>query len=229
MPQYDEALIQRMLEVSGTKNVTELAGRMGVTPAAFTGYKKRGTIPARLLFRFSESLGVSIDWLCTGAGSPKQGTFDRPPAEVGVVVPEEAGRELREWYRAVPVLADRVAAGPPRLIAEGDFVGHVLIEARWAKAGSLSLRVRGDSMIPQFREGDLIGVSPWKDDPRLLRRKFVVAWLPDDGMTLKRLNLGQTHLVLESLNPAYANIYIDLREAGMISLWRVDWWFGRQQ
>jgi SOS-response transcriptional repressor LexA len=229
MPQYDAALIQRMLEVSGAKNITELARHMEVTPAAFTGYKKRGAIPARLLFRFSERFGVSMDWLSTGAGSPRQGTFDRPPSEVRVVVPEEAGRELREWYRAVPVLADRVAAGTPRLITEEDFVGHVLIEARWAKAGSLSLRVRGDSMIPQFREGDLVGASPWKGDPRLLRRKFVVAWLPDDGMTLKQLNLDQTHLILEPLNPAYANMYIDLREAGRISLWRVDWWFGRQQ
>ena len=148
MLQYDAALIRRMLELSGAKNVTELARHMGVTPAAFSGYKKRGRIPASLLFRFSERFGVSMDWLYTGAGSPRQGGFDRPPAEVGIVVPEEAGRKVREWYRAVPVLADRVAAGPPRLISEEDFVGHVLIEARWAKAGSLSLRVRGDSMIP---------------------------------------------------------------------------------
>lgn len=228
MLQYDAALIQRMLDVSRAKNITELARQMGVTPAAFTGYKKRGKIPARLLFRFSERFGVSVDWLSTGVGSP-QGSFDRSPSEVEVVVPEEVGKGLREWYRAVPVLADRVAAGPPRLITEEDFVGHVLIEARWAKAGSLVLRVRGESMLPQFREGDLIGVSPWKDDLRLLKRKFVVAWLPDEGMTLKRLDVDGTHLILEPLNPAYANTYIDLREAGRVSLWRVDWWFGRQQ
>lgn len=69
--------------------------------------------------------------------------------------------------------------------------------------GSFGIEVEGDSMVPEFRPGDVVVVMP-EMEPR--NHAPVVAKLKDDGVVLKiytRSRDGAT-ITLTSMNPAYA-------------------------
>lgn len=61
-------ILDRMLTAGRLKSASELARVVGVTPQAITNYKKKGEISARMILRFAEIYGVSVDWLITGEG-----------------------------------------------------------------------------------------------------------------------------------------------------------------
>lgn len=64
---YSE-IIERMKSAGKLKNDSRVAKALGVTPQAFSNYKKRGKLPADLLHRFAEIFGVRIDRLLYGEG-----------------------------------------------------------------------------------------------------------------------------------------------------------------
>jgi DNA polymerase V len=63
-----------------------------------------------------------------------------------------------------------------------------------------ALRVLGDSMAPEFVDGDIIVVEP---DGALRDGSFVLA-RPDGEWTFRQLVRDGSHWVLRALNPAYA-------------------------
>jgi len=65
--QYNET-IDRMRWAGKLKNDSAIARALGVTPQAFSSYKKRGSIPSDLILKFAEMIGLSVDWLITGEG-----------------------------------------------------------------------------------------------------------------------------------------------------------------
>ncbi len=67
-------IFDRMLKAGGLKNGSQLAKALGVSPQAVSNYKKRGELPASLIFKFAEAYSVSIDWLLTGVGNTVQRT-----------------------------------------------------------------------------------------------------------------------------------------------------------
>lgn len=50
------------------KNDSSVARSLGVTPQAFSNYKKKDAMPSRLVVKFAEAHGLSMDWLITGKG-----------------------------------------------------------------------------------------------------------------------------------------------------------------
>ena len=71
--QYNET-IDRMRWAGKLKNDSAIARALGVTPQAFSSYKKRGSIPSDLILKFASMIGLSVDWLITGDGEMyKQG------------------------------------------------------------------------------------------------------------------------------------------------------------
>ncbi len=64
---YD-GTIERMLRAGRLKNVSEAARATGVTPQAFSNYKKKGEIPSNVIIKFARTFGLSVNWLMTGEG-----------------------------------------------------------------------------------------------------------------------------------------------------------------
>lgn len=62
-------IFDRMLKAGRLKNGSQLARALGVSPQAVSNYKKRGELPASLIFKFAETYSVSIDWLLSGTGN----------------------------------------------------------------------------------------------------------------------------------------------------------------
>jgi hypothetical protein len=61
-------IIERMKRAGGLKNDTAVARRLGLTPQAVSNCRKKGKMPPRLILRFAELYGLSVDWLLTGRG-----------------------------------------------------------------------------------------------------------------------------------------------------------------
>ena len=61
-------LVERMKRAAHTANDSALARLLGVTPQALSNYKKRGTMPYTLIFKFAQLTGTSLDALVADGG-----------------------------------------------------------------------------------------------------------------------------------------------------------------
>ena len=101
--------------------------------------------------------------------------------------------------RLVPLLGRVQAGALTEAIEDAD--GHLLVESR--AAGELfALRVRGDSMVPEMFEGDLLVV---RRQARADAGDVVIA-LVDGEATVKRLQFVRGRAELHASNPDYAPI-----------------------
>ncbi|MBQ6829552.1 MAG: helix-turn-helix domain-containing protein [Clostridia bacterium] len=102
--------------------------------------------------------------------------------------------------RRIPVLG-RVPAGIP-VEAITDVVDEIELDGRMAGDGYdyFALLVTGDSMYPEYRDGDVVIV---RMQPTAETGDDVVAYVGGGDATLKRLTLTTVGLQLRPLNPAY--------------------------
>lgn len=72
-------IIERMRWAGKLKNDSAVARALGVTPQAFSNYKKREEIPSGLVLKFANLYGLSMDWLITGTGPMNKAGRVAPP------------------------------------------------------------------------------------------------------------------------------------------------------
>jgi len=66
-----------------------------------------------------------------------------------------------------------------------------------------ALRVKGDSMVPEFNEGDIVVVSPHS---RAASGDYAVVKNDEEEVTLKQFKKYGTKRILHPLNPKYQDI-----------------------
>ena len=108
-------------------------------------------------------------------------------------------------YTSVPLIG-QVAAGSDVLAVE-QFEDIVAVPSQLARPGSLFLlRVKGDSMVNAgILPGDLVLV---RKQPDAEVGQIIVAGIPGDEATVKRLASLDDKVVLEPANPAYEPIVL---------------------
>ncbi len=185
----------------GVTTQAALAAELGVTPSSVTDAARRKQVPETWIYKVAYRSGVRAEWLQTGRGAK------RPAAQVQVIA------ESAEEYGLPPALAvpviSWVQAGALRSAEDlypyaGAAEDYIMVAVRGRH--SFALRVRGDSMLPDFREGDMIVV-----DPELAPRSgdFVVAVADDAGeATFKRYLKKKDGEVLMPLNADYSPIVL---------------------
>jgi len=123
--------------------------------------------------------------------------------------PGEVPPDLVPLAREVPVI-NKVAAGYPRDFTDLGYPVGVADEyvrcPDLADPDAFAARVVGDSMTPDYREGDIVIFSPARD-VRNGSDCFARIW-PDDETTFKRVFFetragGEELIRLQPLNPAY--------------------------
>lgn len=108
----------------------------------------------------------------------------------------------------IPVLGN-VAAGIP-IEAVTDIVDYEEIDATMAKTGDyFGLRIKGSSMEPRMREGDVVIVR--KQDTADTG-DVVVVLVNGDSATVKKIKFGETGITLLPTNPAYEPLFFDRHE-----------------
>lgn len=179
-----------------------LAKAAGLDPTTFNR-SKRVTPEGRERWPSTESLAKALE--ATGA------SFDELVALV-----RTAGKDKYEPASPIPLIGF-AQAGAGGFFDDGGFpVGAGWDQIRFPEVrdeNAYALEVTGDSMLPLYREGDILVVSPNSG----VRRGDRVVARTTDGEVLAKVLVRRTadSVELASLNPEHANLALPLA--------RIDW------
>lgn len=195
----------------------ELANRIGITRVSVGKWESGLNQPkGRYLNDLAAALGVSVDWLLTGKEDGATGV-----AEPGYRNVEPA--EIPQGTR-VPILS-YVQAGQWREMCEQAtaFDGSLEYVAAGVSVGSCAfgLWVRGNSMEPDFKEGDLLIVDP---DEAPKAGDFVIAKNGSEEATFKKYRSrgeyddGRPRFELVPLNDDHETLSTDQTHIAIIGV-----------
>lgn len=193
-----------------------LGAKVGVSRVAVSQWERGESSPSgRYLNDLAAALGVSVNWLLTGKGHASESS----PAFESNVEPAVIPQGSR-----VPILS-YVQAGHWREMCEqaSAFDGNVEYVTAGVDVGpcGFGLWLRGNSMAPQFNEGDLVIVDP-DEQPR--PGDFVVAKNGSDEATFKKYRPrgidenGQEVFELVPLNDDYPPMYSDRQHIEIVGV-----------
>ncbi|MFH7524186.1 LexA family protein [Aeromonas sp. A5] len=198
----------------------ELARRIGITRVSISKWESGLNQPkGRYLNDLAAALGVTVEWLLTGEGSaPESSGEPRIPGYHNV--------EPAVIYQGkrIPILS-YVQAGNWREMCEQAtaFDGNIEYVSAGGEIGpyGFGLWLRGDSMVPLFKEGDLIIVDP---DESPQPGDYVVAKNGSDEATFKKYRPrgidenGQEVFELVPLNDDYPTMHSDRQHIQIIGV-----------
>ncbi|MFH0963842.1 MAG: S24 family peptidase [Planctomycetota bacterium] len=194
-----EAAVRALGRISASaakQAITELAG----SPDA---------VVARLAGQLLEREG---DLLAPGPADPRRARSIQSLREA--IQAAEKSNVVQVDLRVIPVLS-HTAAGDPAQFTDGDYPAgfadeYVLAPTDVTDPHAFGLRIRGDSMSPDLRSGDIVIVSP---GTTLAEGLKVVAKIRDGEITCKVLASAQEdRVILASANPAYSPMVLPRRE-----------------
>ncbi|MCV9944428.1 MULTISPECIES: helix-turn-helix transcriptional regulator [unclassified Rhizobium] len=198
-----------------------LARRAGLDPTSFNK-SKRLSADGRLRWPSTESIAKVLD--ATGASMEEFLAFMRPdagPSEQQVKQQESA---FPQQGGSIPLLGF-AQAGAGGFFDDGGFPagqGWDVVEfpaAPSQKAGVYALEVQGESMMPLYRDGDVLIVEPGAQ----VRRNDRVVVRTNEGEVMAKVLLRQSPRSIElmSLNPEHPNRTLELSDVDWIA--RIIW------
>ncbi|ATM01293.1 LexA family transcriptional repressor [Aeromonas sp. CA23] len=203
---------ERIKELRKKQGLTQqkLGDLVGASRASVSQWESGEHSPSGdYLIALAKAFGVSPHWLSTGKGSP----------EISNVEPAVIPQGTR-----IPILS-YVQAGNWREMCEqaSSFDGNVEYVSVGGDIGpyGFGLWLRGDSMLPLFKEGDLIIFDP---DESPQPGDFVVAKNGTDGATFKKYRPrgidenGQEVFELVPLNDDYPSMHSDRQHIQIIGV-----------
>lgn len=164
----------------------QLGDKVGVSDAHII-YIEKGQRKATFekLANIMTALGLSVDEVLSG---------------IGLDTPGELGRDVRRLSQ-IPVVS-WVTAGNWKEVCDayepGD--GGEWIDSDVPGVNIFSLRVTGDSMEPEFHDGEIITVNPHIDS---VPGNYVIVKNSEGETTFKQLKRYGNNWVLHPLNPKY--------------------------
>lgn len=197
-----------------------LGSRVGVSRVSISQWERGENTPnGRYLNELAAALGVTVDWLLTGEGDAPSSSGEQRIAGYHNVEPAVIYQGKR-----IPILS-YVQAGNWREMCEQAtaFDGNVEYVSAGGEIGpyGFGLWLRGDSMVPLFKEGDLIIVDP---DESPQPGDYVVAKNGNDGATFKKYRPrgidenGQEVFELVPLNDDYPTMHSDRQHIQIIGV-----------
>jgi SOS-response transcriptional repressor LexA len=214
-----DAILGRIMEITGLTKQVELANLLGVRRAAITDAKRRGAIPTEWLVRLCRDLGANPAWLETGEGPCYVGGIGAEPAAAGGFSSQE--------FSFVPMVKARISGGGGSLETDAEIEAYYAFRHEWLRRkgqiGQMRLmRVTGDSMEPTLRDEDMVLIDLSQAD--ILPGKIFAVRI-DDQIVVKRLDKRPGRLMLISDNRAlYQPLEVDLDESvGVEVIGRVIW------
>ena len=126
---------------------------------------------------------------------------------------DESSENLSKGYR-IPVLG-KVAAGIPKDAIE-DILDYELVSPDLANKDELfGLKIKGDSMEPDFREGDVVIVH---DQNEADAGDIVIAVIDNEDAVCKKLEKEKSSVILRSLNSKYAPMKFNSRSNRKVTI-----------
>lgn len=186
---------------------SNLAERLGVD-TAFVSRQLNGKLRLSQNFvsKISRELGVSMDWLMYGIGSPMESASGKQTVQEGT-----------------PVYDIDVTAGNYNLdlaFTQDRIIGFVNLPN--ISKDALIVHVSGDSMEPEIKNGTYIAIRPVEDFQSVLYGQIYVIVTEDFRRVkyLRRDPKSKDCVILQSANPKYDDIH--LHKDRIIRMFRVD-------
>ncbi|TAU87253.1 S24 family peptidase [Rhizobium leguminosarum] len=202
-----------------------LARRAGLDPTSFNK-SKRLSADGRLRWPSTESIAKVLD--ATGASMEQFLAFMRPEADLSKQPTGQRARQQESTFSpqgsSIPLLGF-AQAGAGGFFDDGGFPagqGWDVVEfpaAPSQKAGVYALEVQGESMMPLYRDGDVLIVEPGAQ----VRRNDRVVVRTNEGEVMAKVLLRQSPRSIEllSLNPEHPNRTLELSDVDWIA--RIIW------
>jgi phage repressor protein C with HTH and peptisase S24 domain len=177
-----------------------LAKKAGLDSTAFNPSKRHGS-DGRPRWPSTESIAKIL----AATGEPLESFVDLATRRRRSAPLEVSRAELPGGFRPVPVLG-LARAGPGGFFEDGGFPagqGWDQVAMPGADEDAYALEVTGDSMLPLYRDGDIIIVSPAAQ----IRRGDRIVVRTSDGEVMAKILKRQTaaEMELASLNPNHAD------------------------
>jgi SOS-response transcriptional repressor LexA len=188
----------------------DLATKAGVSQGSIGHLESGRTRTSRKLTAIAAALGVDAIWLAEGKGTPWPSV-----SPVSNVAPAATGT------RKIP-LVNYVQAGHMREVVDQHWVGDTaefLLTDLDLSTGAFALSIKGDSMLPDFREGDRVIIDP---EIQPLPGDFVVAKNGGEEATFKKYRTrginehGEMVFELIPLNDDYPSMRSDITPLAII-------------
>ena len=183
----------------GSERRKHVAQMFGVSREAVRQWLQGQTMPTtERIGEMAERLDVFGEWLLTGRGPMRADDTSRRPLSSESNV-EPVPSEVR-W---VPLISWVQAGRDTEMIAQlktGEYEDKLPCPVKCSQA-TFALRVRGESMEPEYFEGDIVYVDP--SAKRAHRKDVVVNSGSTEETTLKRLIFEGELAYLKTLNPNY--------------------------
>ncbi len=136
---------------------------------------------------------------------------------------QESDRQLEALDSSLPLvqmipLIDATQAGEWMDVVDAYQPGHGMDEVAVSSTRKdlIALRVKGNSMEPVIKEGQIVVVDPYRE----ANTGDIVIAVKDEKSTIKRYHrIDETTIILEPLNPAFERIVLksgDLRIVGVV-------------
>ena len=179
---FNERVRQRRLELGLSQ--AELGRRAGVPQSTIGQIENGRNKSSTKILELANALETSVEYLVDGAKTVRQ----------------ELPNITATGYRldTVPVIS-WVQAGEWRDIEHYDLDDAEFIQVTKAIKDGFALRVQGDSMQPEFADGDIIVIDPHASQDN---NSYVVA-IHDGKATFKKLVFDGETPYLKPLNPQY--------------------------
>lgn len=171
----------------------DLAKELNMANSTLSQYESDLRVPSDAVkSRIADYFGVTVDYLLGRESAAPKG---KPSSG-------------RTGVLRIPVLGD-VAAGIP-IEAVQDIVDYEEIDAAMASSGEyFGLRIKGSSMEPRMREGDVVIV---RKQEYADTGDTAVILINGDSATVKKIKIGPNGLSLISTNPSYDPMYYTAAE-----------------
>ena len=173
----------------------DMANKVGVSLTTIQQYEKGQMPKGEFAVRLAEALDCSLDWLLAG----KEAVDDGSAGEARLVM--------------VPMVEARLSAGTGSLEVSdrsddsyafrGDF-----LRRKGNPRRMVLMRVSGDSMVPEIFDNDLVLLDRGQTEISP-GRLYAVGF--EDAIYIKRIDKLPGKIVLNSVNPAYPPVSLDLR------------------
>lgn len=158
-------------------------------------------ITAADLARKSGIRASSISDYLTGKYEPKQDKIDAIATALNVSpawLMGYANDETKVQATRIPVLGTVIAGAPA--YAEENIIGWEEVTKKMASRGKLfALKVKGDSMLPKFEEGDIVIVKEQED---VESGDIAIVLVNGDEATMKQVQKKENGIWLYAFNPA---------------------------
>jgi len=223
----------RELREKAKMSQAELGRKLRVSQTRISRYEAGHAAPtSKMLVKLSEIFDVPLDYLLLGTEPPPPYA---PELKVYMVSRWRQAFENLDYidnYVPLPLLADSVAAGPPRKVDPDDIEGFALIHTSWCPnpENFTVVRVRGGSMEPLLREGSLVAINHAKRDPKGLDGK-IVAFKQDGGVSIKICQYIAPDLVIGRPynTESREQLVFKGEEIEDCIVGVVEWWWSRQR